>query len=125
MALFARLLGLATAGFGASTITCPEIVAGPTGLTERDGSVPGRARVLISLIGARDVAVGTAMLAAPRGPALRWLVVARVASDAADAAFLGRGLPTTEARTTSALVAGCWAALCALSYRGAGTPRGR
>lgn len=120
MAVLARLLGLGTAAFGAATILRPEIVAVPTGLAQRDGSVPRDTRVLISLLGARDAAVGTGMVLAPRGPALRWLIAARVASDAGDAFFLSRGLANGPAGAGSALVAGGWAALCARSVRGAG-----
>ncbi|MBB4934512.1 hypothetical protein F4561_005332 [Lipingzhangella halophila] len=120
MALLARALGLGTAVFGAATIVRPEIVAVPTGLAEGDGSVSRETRVLTSLIGFRDVAVGTGMALAPRGPALRWLIAARVASDAGDAVFLGRGLASAPRRTGAVLVAGGWAALCALSAKGAG-----
>ncbi|RNL82182.1 hypothetical protein [Halostreptopolyspora alba] len=120
MAVLARLLGLGTAAFGVATIVRPEIVAVPTGLARRDGPVPRDTRLLISLIGVRDVAVGTGMVLAPRGPALRWLIAARVASDAGDAFFLGRGLSSGPASAGSALTAGGWAALCARSVRGAG-----
>lgn len=120
MPRLARFLGLATAAFGAATIVRPEIVALPVGLANRPGAVPDRTRLLISLIGGRDIAVGLGMAVAPPGPALRWLVAARVASDAGDAVFLVRHMPDPVTRAATAAIAGGWATLCAVSWYTAG-----
>lgn len=125
MALLARTLGAATAAFGAATALRPELVTVPAGLTDQNGATDRRTRVLVSLIGCRDVAVGTAMVAAPRGPALRWLVAARAVSDAGDAVLLGSRLPHPAARVVSVAAAGGWAALCAYSARSAREPNSR
>ncbi|MBB6174877.1 hypothetical protein HNR23_004937 [Nocardiopsis mwathae] len=126
MARLARLLGAATAAFGAATAARPEIIARPLGLAEDDGTVSPRTRLLIELIGFRDVAVGTGMVLAPRGAPLRWLIAARTVSDLGDAYFLGRSLPTPASRALGAAMAGGWAVLCAASAATAGrrAPRG-
>ncbi|ASU85790.1 hypothetical protein CDO52_25985 [Nocardiopsis gilva YIM 90087] len=122
MARLARLLGAATAVFGAATAARPEIIARPLGLTEEDGTVPPRTRLLIELIGFRDVAVGAGMVVAPRGAPLRWLIAARAVSDAGDAFFLGRSLPSPVSRVLGVAMAGGWAVLCAASAVTAGRP---
>jgi hypothetical protein len=63
---------------------------------------------------------GTAMVLAPRGPALRLVILARVASDLGDVAFFGSRLPDPSRRARIAGFAAVWAGLCALSARWAG-----
>ena len=67
-----------------------------------------------------DAAIGGAMLLAPRGPALRAAVAARVVADASDAVVFGTGLPERDRRLRIAGFALGWAALCALSGRWTG-----
>lgn len=120
MSLLPRVLGAATAAYSIVIIARPEVLARPCGLTGATGSASPGVATLIGGIGARDVAIGTAMLVAPRGPALRTAVAARVFSDLADAVVFGTQLPDRDRRPRIAAFALVWAALCALAGRGAG-----
>ncbi|MEJ3653233.1 hypothetical protein WEH80_18480 [Actinomycetes bacterium KLBMP 9759] len=115
MTALTRLLGAATALYSVVIMTRPQVLAKPCGLVEADGSVSPAVRTLVRGIGARDAAIGVAMLSAPTGPALRVAVGARVAADAADAAVFGLTLPDPRARKKVAAFAAFWAALCAAS----------
>jgi hypothetical protein len=116
-----RVLGVITAAYSVVIVARPEVLAKPCGLTGPDGTAPPAVRTLIGGIGVRDVAIGTAMALAPRGPALRAAVAARVFADAADAAVFGARLPARERRPQVVGFALFWAALCALSGRWAGS----
>ena len=109
----ARVLGAATAAYSVAIIAAPRILAAPCGLTTPTGGVTTPTKVLIRAIGARDAAIGTAMMLAPAGPALRLVTAARVARDAADAVVFGVGLPDRKARVKVVAFAAGWAALCA------------
>jgi hypothetical protein len=89
--------------------------AGPCGLAEGPDQrqVAPAVRTLIGGIGARDAAIGTAMVVAPRGPALRLAILAPVAS-------FGSRLPDPSRGARIAGFAAVWAGLCALSARWAG-----
>lgn len=115
-----RILGAITAAYSIVIMVRPEVLAGPCGLTAADGSASSGVRTLIGGIGARDVAIGTAMVLAPRGPALQAAVAARVFSDAADAVVFGTRLPARGQRPKIAGFALFWAGLCAFSGRYAG-----
>lgn len=119
MTFLPRLLGALTAAFGAVVLVEPKLLAGPCELTDTDGSVAAPVATLSRAVGARDLVSGLLMCAAPRGNALRGAIAVRVASDLADGAVFGMGLPNPRARAKAAGIAGCWAALCALSARGA------
>ena len=75
-----RVLGAVTAAYSAVLVVSPRVLAGPTGLTSRDGEVPGPVRTLIAAIGARDTAIGAAMVLAAPGRPLRTVVATRVAA---------------------------------------------
>ncbi len=110
-----RALGLATAAYGAAVTLRPALMAKPTGLVTGSGEPKTGVAVLTRSIGVRDIATGLAMAFAPAGTPLRMAIAVRVASDVADAVGFGTGLPDPGARRNSAMVAGAWAGLCALS----------
>ena len=117
-----RLLGAATAAYSLAILIRPALLARPCGLsTGPDGTVVAApVALLIRAIGARDVAIGTAMSCAPRGSALRAVIAARVAADAADAVVFGTQLAEPDRRLKIARFAAGWALLCAVSARWAG-----
>ena len=115
MPALTRVLGAVTAAYSATIIAAPRVLAKPCGLTTPAGGVTAGVRTLIAGIGARDAAIGLAMLFAPEGKPLQVALAARVASDAADAVVFGTGLPDRSARTKVAAFAAGWAALCAAS----------
>lgn len=110
-----RLLGLATAGYGAAIIARPKLLARPCGLTGDDDRVPPTPALLIGVVGARDLASGVAMVLAPPGRARQIAVGIRVLSDTGDALLFGTKLPDPRARRFVAIFATCFAALCAAS----------
>lgn len=112
-----RFLGAITAAYSAVIVVRPDVLARPCGLTELDGSVSAGVRTLVAGIGARDAAIGAAMMLAPRGTALRSAIAARVVADVADAVAFGTGLPDRGRRPKIAGFAMAWAALCAVSAR--------
>lgn len=122
MHLLPRVLGAITVAYSAVIIARPEVLARPSGLTGPGGEASRGVRTLIGGIGARDVAIGSAMVLAPRGPALRTAVAARVFSDAADAVVFGLQLPARDRRPQIVAFALFWAGLCAFSGRWAGAP---
>ncbi|MEU7478227.1 hypothetical protein AB0A63_19740 [Lentzea sp. NPDC042327] len=107
-----RVLGAVTAAYSAALIVSPRILAKPTGLTTRGDDVPGPVRTLVAAIGARDTAIGLAMVLAPTGRPLRTAVATRVAADLSDAAVFGLTLPDPAARRKVAVFAVTWAVLC-------------
>jgi hypothetical protein len=115
MTLFARLLGAATAGYGAAVLASPVLLARPCELTSSGGETSDAVAVTARALGTRDVVCGIAMMTAPPGAALRWALLLRAGSDAADALAFGLGLPSRRARTKAALAATTWAALCGLA----------
>ncbi|MEV6898678.1 hypothetical protein [Amycolatopsis sp. NPDC051372] len=115
MSVLTRVLGAATAAYGLTTIVYPRALAKPCGLTTASGAVPAGTRTLIAAMGARDIAIGLAMAFADEGKPMRLALAARVASDTADAAAFGLGLPDRSARPKAAAAALGWAALCAVS----------
>ncbi|MEU0530785.1 hypothetical protein [Amycolatopsis tolypomycina] len=115
MPALTRVLGAVTAAYSATIIVAPRVLAKPCGLTTPAGGVTADVRTLIAGIGARDAAIGLAMVFAPEGRPLRVALAARVASDAADAVVFGTGLPDRSARAKVAAFAAGWAALCAAS----------
>ena len=115
MPALTRALGAATVVYSAMIIVKPALLAKPCGLTTPAGQVAAPVRTLVAAIGARDAAIGVAMLWAAPGPAVRAALWARVASDAADAAIFGLMLPEQAARRKAASLAASWGTLCAAS----------
>ncbi|MGW5745336.1 hypothetical protein [Amycolatopsis sp. NPDC003861] len=91
MPALTRVPGAVTAAYSATIIAAPRVLAKPCGLTTPAGGVTAGVRTLIAGIGARDAAIGLAMLLAPEGKPLQVALAARVASDAADAVVFGTG----------------------------------
>lgn len=114
-----RVMGALTAAYGAGVLVQPTLLARPCELTGSNGAVPAPVRSLSRAIGARDLASGVAMCAAPGRHGLHTAIAVSVASDLADAAVLGTSLPGPQARGKAAAAAGAWGALCALSARSA------
>lgn len=115
-----RILGAITAAYSILIMLRPRVLAKPCGLLDATGEVSPAVATLVGGIGARDAAIGAAMVVAPRGPALRAAVAARVAADASDAVVFGTRLPDPGARRRVAAFAVLWAALCAASGRWSG-----
>lgn len=115
MHLLPRVLGAITAAYSIVITVRPEVLARPCGLTDPTGEASAAVRTLIGGIGARDTAIGAAMVLAPYGPALRAAVAARVFADAADVVVFGLQLPDVSRRPRIAGFALFWAALCAWS----------
>ncbi|MGW5050322.1 hypothetical protein [Actinokineospora sp. NPDC004072] len=114
MRVLTRVLGAATTAYGAALIAKPALLAGPAGLANATGEVPGGSRILVRAIGARDAAIGVGMLCAPPGAALRTAVAARVASDLADAAVFS-ALPEPDKRRKVVGFALAFGVLCAVA----------
>lgn len=110
-----RLLGLATAGYGAAIIIRPELLARPCGLAGEHDQVSSKEALLIGAIGLRDLASGAAMLLAPPGRPRQIAVGVRVLSDTGDAVLFGTRLPDRGKRRFVATFAMGFAALCAAS----------
>ncbi|MBB5085128.1 hypothetical protein [Nonomuraea endophytica] len=115
MTLLPRILGAITVLYSAAIIVRPRLLAGPCDLVDKAGEPLPGVSTLIAAVGARDLAIGAAMVAAPEGVALRTAIAARVASDLSDAAVFGSTLPTRGARTRIGVFALVWATACALS----------
>lgn len=115
MTLFPRILGAATAAYGLAALVRPRILARPVGMAEPDGSLSPAIRVAAGLIGIRDIVAGGWLAVAPEGPQLRTAIVTRALFDAGDAVLFGTLSPTADGRRKSALLAGSWSVLCALS----------
>lgn len=112
MRILPRLLGAITAAYGMAITVRPALLARPCGLPDSPAN-----RTLIGGIGMRDVAIGGAMVLAPRVTALRSAVLARVIADTSDALVFGTRLPAADRRWPIARFALGWAAACALSGR--------
>jgi hypothetical protein len=103
---FTSLVGGATAAYSAALLVAPRLLLKPCGLADT-----ADARMLTRAVGARDTALGLAMIAAPAGRA-RWLATAsRVAADWSDAAVFGAGLAGRGTRGKVVGVAAAWGAL--------------
>lgn len=103
----ARVMGVATLGYGVAVACRPKVLARPCGLAEH-----GSSALLIRALGVRDAVIGAAMVAVLAGSALRTAVLCRVAIDAGDALLFGTFLPHRTERAKAAAVALAWAALC-------------
>lgn len=108
-----RVLGAATAAYSVAIMVRPVLLAKPCGLTDADGTVPVGTALLIRAMGARDAAIGTAMLLAPDARSLRTATACRVTADLSDAALFGTALTGWSRRLKVAGAAVAWGALCA------------
>ena len=106
-----RLLGVATAAYGAAILAKPALLLKPSGMRQDDRDLDAVVRTLA----ARDLASGIAMAVAPSRRAMRLAIGVRVASDAGDAVVLSRALSGRPEQKKILAVAGGWAVLCALS----------
>ncbi|MFB6550758.1 hypothetical protein [Streptomyces sp. NPDC056405] len=114
-----RILGAATAAYSVAIMVRPVWLARPCGLTDDDGQVQESTATLIRAVGARDAAIGTAMVCA-RGPqALQAVSACRVAADLSDAVVFGTVL-TGQQRVKVAGFAAGWGVLCAVAAAGLG-----
>jgi hypothetical protein len=109
--LMPRLLGLATAAYGAAVFAKPSLLLKPSGMTLGDHDLDAVVRTLA----ARDLASGVAMAVAPSRKAMRLAIGVRVASDVSDAVVLSKALAGRPEQTKILAVAGGWGLLCALS----------
>jgi hypothetical protein len=109
--LLPRLLGLATAAYGAAIFAKPALLLKPSGMRDDDQDLDAVVRTLA----VRDLASGVAMAVAPSRKAMRVAIGVRVASDAGDAVVLNRALAGRPERNRILAVAGGWGLLCALS----------
>ncbi|WP_129841361.1 hypothetical protein [Streptomyces sp. RFCAC02] len=101
-----RSVGAATALYGVAVIARPGLLGRPSGLGDGEP-----VRIGLRPVGLRDAANGTAMVLAPRGPALACAAALRVASDLGDALVLGRTLPSRPKRWGAVAVSLGWGAL--------------
>jgi hypothetical protein len=112
-----RVLGAITVAYSVAIIAVPKLLAKPCRMTDVTGGTPMPVRTLIRGIGARDAAIGVAMMVAPPGIALTTATVCRVASDAGDAVAFGIGLPDASTKLKIAGFAVLWAALNAAALK--------
>ncbi|WP_330180101.1 hypothetical protein OHB26_27270 [Nocardia sp. NBC_01503] len=120
----ARLVGVATAVYGAAVVIRPEVLLRPTGLGS--GTEP-ELRATARLIALRDLVSGLALAIADDPAARRTAAIIRVACDAADTSVFGIALDGRRERVKTLAVTAGWGALCALAagyeVRGGGWPR--
>jgi hypothetical protein len=109
--LLPRLLGVATAVYGAAVLARPALLLKPSGLRQDDPDLDAVVRTLA----ARDLASGVAMAVAPSRKAMRLAIGVRVASDVSDAVVLGKALAGRPEQKKILAVAGGWGLLCGLS----------
>lgn len=109
--LLPRLLGVATAAYGAAILVRPALLLKPSGLPVDDPDLHTFTRTL----GVRDLASGLAMAAAPSRTAMQVAIAVRAASDVGDAVVLGRAMAGKPEQKKILAVAGGWALLCGLS----------
>lgn len=109
--LLPRLLGVATAAYGAAIFAKPALLLKPSGLPTDEPNL----HMFVRTLAVRDLASGVAMAAAPSRKAMRVAIAVRVASDAGDLAVLGKALAGKPEQKKIVAVAGGWGLLCALS----------
>lgn len=113
-----RVVGVATAAYGAAVTLKPELLAKPSGLVDAAGRTAAHTRTSLRPLAWRDAASGIALALAPEGAALRTAAWVRIAADLGDAALLGATLPR-EARAKAVAVSVGWGSLsvAALCHR--------
>lgn len=118
-----RTVGAATALYGVAVTAWPDLLAKPSGLADRTGSVAPATRTSLRPLAWRDAASGLAMVVAPEGPALRTATLVRIAADFGDAALLGLTLPDRSRRIKAVAVSVGWGALSVVGLLGRGGQR--
>lgn len=115
-----RILGLATAGFGALSLAKPQIPARLLGQTDASGEPQSGAVMTAHVAGVRDLLSGLSLLLLPAGKARAAAVVTRVAFDVGDGLLLPRSV--ADPRMQRALRAGAFgfAGACALAGMASG-----
>ncbi|MCA1655533.1 MAG: hypothetical protein LC635_03605 [Pseudonocardiaceae bacterium] len=109
--LLPRLLGVATAAYGAAVFARPALLLKPSGMPPGEKDL----HTFVRTLAVRDFASGVAMAAAPSRTAMRVAIAVRVASDAGDLAVLGKAMSGRPEQKKIVAVAGGWGLLCALS----------
>lgn len=109
----ARIVAGLTIVFSVGTVIAPTLIARPSRLTDSDGQVPPHIAALIRSVGLRDAALAATVGALPAGRPMSIATAAKVVSDATDAVWLGRIVPTGQ---RSKIIVGAlgWAALEAI-----------
>jgi len=100
------LVGGATAAYSAAVVVGPRLLLKPCGLEQSPDT-----GTLTRAIGARDAALGLAMIAAPAGPARWGATASRIAADWSDAAVFGAALAGRGTRGKVVGFAAAWGAL--------------
>ena len=101
------LAGAATAAFSAVFVAAPGVLLRPCGIAETR-----QTRALARMVGARDVVLGLAMVAAAPGRPRRLAVAGRVLADCTDAAALAGGLAGQGRRGLVSASAVAWGLAC-------------
>ena len=104
------VVGAATAAYSTAVIASPRVLIRPSGLADTRDT-----RILTRALGARDAAIGLAMIAAPGGRARQLATAARVMADWGDAAAFGAGLAGRPSRGKVVGFAAAWGALSLLA----------
>jgi hypothetical protein len=112
---FARLLGLLTVLYSIVVLIRPRILVTPAGLVPRADQIPVSVKALARGVGARDAAVGLAMMFAPMTVPLAWVLAIRIACDLSDAAVFGVLVPDRSAKLKTIGVAVGWGVLNGLA----------
>ena len=110
-----RVLGAVTVGYSVAIIAVPKLLAGPCRMTDPTGSTPTPVATLIRAVGARDTAIGLAMMTAPPGLGLGVATACRVGSDLGDTVAFGVGLPDASTKLKIAGFAAAFAAVNAVA----------
>ncbi|MFD4431755.1 hypothetical protein [Nocardia sp. NPDC058497] len=104
-----RILGVATAAYGAAVTVRPDILLRPSGLGT--GAEP-ELRTLARSVALRDVISGIALATASRPRARAVAAVMRIGSDAADTIVFGHALKGRPERGKTLAVTSVWGLLC-------------
>jgi hypothetical protein len=105
-----RILGLATAAYGAAVFAKPALLLKPSGMRTDDQDLD----MVVRTLAARDLVSGLAMAAAPSRKAMRLAIGVRVASDAADLVVLSRAMSgrPEQKQISRWRAVGAWSAPC-------------
>lgn len=110
-----RAIGAATTTFGALGTACPQLLARPSGMADRRGTVAWQTRMAVRPLMWRDLLSGLALLTAPEGAALRCAAWVRMASDIGDAALVAPALPDRRRRLLVLAASAGWGAVTTLA----------
>lgn len=119
MPTLTRVLGAATAAYGANELLRPQHLAKAANLGDPHQASPP-VQVLGAVLGVRDIDSGIAMMAAPAGRPLQAAIAARVAFDVGDCIGFTIGSPGSRTKAKVAGITLGWATLCGISAKWAG-----